>query len=513
MAVDYNFDVMSMTVEQRAIVKKIFDSDFSLFASYFFKVLTGETMLMNWHHKWLCKVLEQVYNQELKNVIINISPGASKSVMLCRLFPAYCYSKKPHCRFLEISYDAELVESHSVAVKDIIGSKEFRALYGNYSFKSDNDKKAEWTLSYGNQVNAGEFVAVSLKGGITGKRGGYMEEGFTGCIIIDDPVKVMDAASKAKRDEANAVLSSTVSNRRALEDKTPILMIMQRLNEDDPTGYLLSVHADENWTHISIPALIDREAYDAFPEDVKQFAREYIYDEIEKTGSASYWEYKVPKKKLLEYKEKITYEFQAQYQQNPVPKGGALFQTDWFQVYQSIPEKFDSIKIFADTAVSAKTYSDSSVLLAVGEVNKNLYLLDLLKGKWEMPELTRNAINFVTAIKTQFSNSIFKGFFIEFRSSGQGLVQTLRNDTRLPIIDICPKGEKVQRAQQALPYVQGKRIYIPEKSQWVANFLLEVSQFSPAMSHKHDDQVDVLVYAIWNAYIEPRTVVVRDIHF
>ena len=502
---------MCETDAERAFLRKLFENDFLSFCAYFFKVNTGETMKINWHHKYVCSMLDKVRKGEVQNLIISISPGASKSVILSRLFPAYCYAMNPHSRFLLTSYSDDLVEAHSLAIKDMIGSKEFRQLYPGYSFKMDSNKKAEWQLQY-NGSNVGEFSAISIKGGLTGRRAGYMESGFTGCIIIDDPIKPIDAMSKAKREEVNSLIYNTISSRKATSS-TPVVMIMQRLHDEDPTGFLLKYARNENWTYVSIPALIDMETYEAFPEDLKAFAHDYIYDSLQKDGEVSYWSFKETLESLRTLKENSPSVFMAQYQQQPAPEGGTLIQTKWFQDYTELPEKLTNFRITADTAISAKTTADNSVLMLSAESGGNLYILDLIKGRWEMPQLIDNTLNFVAKYKSNYPNSLFKGLCIEYKASGQSLVQTLKQNTKLPIIDLLPKGDKVLRVQQCLPYIQGRRVYIPEKSIWRGDFLDELARFSPNMTHKHDDQVDAMVYAIFEAFINIRKAKVSNFQY
>ena len=134
------------TYEDKELARRIFANDFLMFCAYFFRVMTGEVMKINWHHKFLCKLIEEVIHKRVSNVLVNISPGAGKSVLVSRLFPLYCYALNPHSRFLLTSYSDSLVEGHSVAVKDVINSPEFQSLYPGFSFKSDSNKKSEWIL-------------------------------------------------------------------------------------------------------------------------------------------------------------------------------------------------------------------------------------------------------------------------------------------------------------------------------------------------------------------------------
>lgn len=496
--------------EQKAVVDYVFQNSLFAFSTYFFKVLKGEVFKENWHHHYICSILEDVYNQKLKNVIINISPGSTKSVYVSKMFPAWCYFKNPHMRFIETSYSDELVEGHSQDIKDIIESPEFSDLRPGYSFKLDSNKKKEWTLEYRGR-NAGEFLAASMRGKITGKRAGYMESGFTGAIIIDDPLKPDDANFPAKRENINSIIYGTLMSRKA-NPNVPIVLIMQRLHEDDPTGYLLDNCNFDNWTLIKIPAEIDEEYFEALPEKIKKIAEPYLKADLDKNGVASYWEYKEPIKELLNMRSNKPYEYMSQYMQEPTPKGGTLIHIDKFKTYDELPDKFEGIKIFADTATGIKNHNDYSVFLAVGEYKNDTYLLDLVRGKYEMPDLIKVAKGFYYKIAQNFKNSLFKGFFIEYKSSGPALIQTLKNDTRIPIIDINPTKDKVLRCEQVLPYLDSGRVFIPKRGNWVGAFLNECAAFSPTMSQKHDDQVDAFVHALTNIYVERRVARIYDIY-
>lgn len=504
-------DFILDTQQKRAIAKLIFDNDFLSFAAYFFKVNTGETMKINWHHRFLCSILQKIHRGQLGNTVINIAPGSSKSQLLARLFPVWCFSKNPHNRFLLTSYSDDLVQGHSVAIKDIIGSRQFQQLYPGYSFKQDSNKKAQWILQHNNS-NVGQFSAFSIKGSLTGRRAGYMEDGFTGCIIIDDPIKPIDALSKAKRQQCNNLIYNTLGSRKA-KSTTPIVMIMQRLHDDDVTGFIKRQPASDNWNFFSIPALIDQATFQMFPQEIKSLAGDYLKDDLQKYGQASYWQFKEPRQALhiLEGNDPST--FMAQYQQNPSPQGGVLIMKDWFRNYDVLPQKLTNFRITADTAVSAKQTADNSVLILTAQSCGNMYVLDVLKGKWQMPQLQTNTIDFMASYRRKYPNTLFKGLFIEAKASGQSLLQTLRQNTKLPVIDIQPKGDKVLRVQQVLPYMQGGRVYLPRQASWKADFLDELARFSPTMSHKHDDQVDALVYAMHQVYIKSRQANVNNFYY
>jgi hypothetical protein len=147
-------------------------------------VLRNETFIANWHHIYLCKLLEGVFRGDTKNLIINMPPGGSKTAIISTMFPIWCFAKKPHCRFLLLSYSDELVTSISQGIKDTLSSKEFADFSPGYGFKQNVDRKNEWQLEYFGQLQ-GEFFATSMGGGVTGRRGGFVTPDFSGAIILD----------------------------------------------------------------------------------------------------------------------------------------------------------------------------------------------------------------------------------------------------------------------------------------------------------------------------------------
>lgn len=496
---------------EKAIVRSLFLNDFFSFACYFFTVLRGEEFKANWHHRWICSILEKVYKGEFQNVIINISPGSSKSCLTSILFPAWCYFKDPYCRFLMTSYSDDLVAANSVSVKDVIRSQEFQDLRPGYSFRQDANKKNEWTLTCGGR-NSGEFYTASMKGTITGRRAGYMEQDrFTGCIIIDDPIKPLDAASDAERMKVNSVLDSTLQSRKA-HSKVPVVLIMQRLDEEDPTGFFLKYRKSDNWTVIRIPAIIDREYYDNLPDYIKPHAERFLKAGLDANGEVSYWEYKEPLQQLKNLKQNSPFVFMSQYQQEPTPKGGTLIQTKYFQKVEEVP-KLQYIKIFADTAFGVKKYNDNSCFMCIGLAQGIMYILDVLKGRWEAPQLNLVAKEFAAKCMNEYRNTPFRGFYIEYKASGQSLLQTLRQETRLPIMDLVPDGDKVKRVEECLPYLESRRVCLLKGALWVPEFIDECAKFSPLMAHKHDDQVDCLAYAINDSFLKRKEAHVKNVYY
>lgn len=134
-------------------------------------------------------------------------------------------------RFLYLSFSQSLVEGVSDTARDIVKSKDFQVMW-NLQVSNSTDSKKEWKITV-DDYDVGHIYVASMGGQVTGRRAGTLaEQGFTGCIIIDDPLKPEDAFSKIKRDSANRKILNTVNSRKAKSD-TPIIMIIRWMKVED----------------------------------------------------------------------------------------------------------------------------------------------------------------------------------------------------------------------------------------------------------------------------------------
>src|SRR5882762_6656861 len=228
----------------RKVLKSECEIDHLFFTRYFFKNRQGMKFLINWHHVIISQKLQDVIDGKTKNLVINISPGSSKTEIAVINFIARGLALNPYARFLHISSGDDLVLLNSQTARDIVQSKEYQALWP-MEIASDAKAKKRWNVMFEDR-KAGGVYAVALGGQITGFRAGHMAPGFQGCIIIDDPLKADDAYSEAAIKTANRRLLSTVKSRKANPD-TPVIVIMQRLGEKDPTGFIKGGNLPGDW--------------------------------------------------------------------------------------------------------------------------------------------------------------------------------------------------------------------------------------------------------------------------
>ncbi len=482
------------------VIKSQCELNHLFFTRYFFKQRQGMKFLVNWHHHIVAEFIQKILDGEIKNGVINIPPGSSKTEMVVINLIARGLALNPWARFLHVSSGEDLVLLNSQTARDIVQSQEYQELWP-LEIANDAKAKKRWNVMVDDK-KAGGVYAVALGGQITGFRAGHMRPGFQGCIIVDDPLKADDAYSAAAIKNANRSLLSTVKSRKANPD-TPIIVIMQRLGEKDPTGFIKGGNLPGEWEYLTVPALITEEYVATLPEKIQEMV---IKEPQDKDGRFSYWQYKEPLKDLLELeagKGKDTdgnavskYVFNSQYMQAPKAIGGNIIKGDWFPRVAMAP-KIKYRKIFADTAQKTAERNDYSVFecWGLGEDGK-IYFLDILRGKWEAPELRRKAVEFWNKHINIQGVGVLREMMVEDKSSGTGLIQELMRVDRIPVKGIERSKDKLTRVMDVASFVESGYVCLLADSPFIHDFINECEAFTADNTHAHDDQVDPMCDAI-----------------
>lgn len=478
---------------KRAVLKHRCEKSHLFFSRYFFKHRQAIKFRINWHHQLIADTVQRVIDGTLKNVIINVPPGSSKTELVAINLMARGLALNPRARFLHISYSDDLALLNSETAREIVRSDEYQALWP-LKIADDADSKKRWNVLVDGK-KAGGVYAVSLGGQITGFRAGHMADGWQGAIIIDDPLKVEDAYSKPNRDKANRKLISTVKSRRANPD-TPIIVIMQRLAEEDPTGFIKAGKVPGDWEFIEIPALITDEYVAKLPPHIAAMVDSSERDE---DGRFSYWPYKEPLQDLLASERADRFVFSGQYMQRPAPLGGGIIQSGKFVRYGALPQ-FQYRKIYADTAQKTAERNDYSVFQCWGfGYDKRVYLIDQIRGKWTAPVLKQRAIDFWnkhSGVESDSNSSVLRQMKVEDKSSGTGLIQDIQADGGIPIEGIERTKDKLTRVMDVVSHIDSGNVCIPLEADWVNDFITECESFTADDTHAHDDQIDPMADAI-----------------
>ena len=323
------------------VARAFYRQSLPCFVERVFRTLEPEkTYRHNWHIDHICWQLSRVARGEIKRLIINVPPRSMKSITVTVGFTAWILGRDPTKRIIAVSYADELARKLAIDTGSVMESDWYRQLFPALQPRSTVQRRHEFVTS------AHGYRFASGVGGAVLGRGGDL-------IVIDDPIKALDALSEAERRRVWEFYIGTLCTRLDDKQNGAIVIVMQRLHADDLVGRILDLEG-EIWEVVSIPAIADEDK--AFqlsddPEDVYlRRAGEVLHDAREPMS-------------VLEAIRRAqgSLNFSAQYQQAPVPPGGNVIKRDWLRSYTTPPARFDRVVISWDTASTLSETSDWSV--------------------------------------------------------------------------------------------------------------------------------------------------------
>lgn len=455
------------------------------FTRFFFEHITGKEFIISRpvgresHFITVCRTLTKIKRLEILREIINLPPGCAKSTLIC-MFVAWCWTDYPDSNFLYISYGHELATKHTSFIKSIVSSRMYNYLF-DVSIRKDSRAKDAFKTTAG-----GSIMAFGSGGAITGQDAGLPGlDRFSGAVLIDDAHKPDEAHSDTIRQKVIDNYDETI-RQRCRGINVPIIYIGQRVHEADLTEYLLSGKDVDEWDCTILKGL-------------------------DETGNALYPEM-MPKEKLLALQDKSPYVFSAQYQQEPLPAGGALFKPEWFVELDEEP-KYISTFITADTAETNKSWNDATVFSFFGvyEIETfgrkigdlGLHWIDCVEMRIEPKDLETAFIDFYAACSLHVSPPLLAA--IEKKSTGVTLVNILKSFRGLKIREIertAASGSKTQRFLEIQPYIASKRISFTKYAKHKDMCITHMSKITANDAHRHDDICDTLSDGIRIALLE-----------
>lgn len=429
----------------------------------------GQRYRHNWHIDLIAEYLMAVDGGQLHRLIINIPPRHMKSTLITVAWPTWSWLHDESTRWQFWSYGEELMIKHSLDRRAIIESEWYQAQWGDrVRLASDQNRKGVFM-----NTRRGTMDATRSKTGKGGNR-----------LVIDDPMDPEDAFSEQQRKTANRLYDQTLSSRLDNPAEDAIVVVMQWLHEDDLTGHLM----EQGFERPALPSIADEPMRHVFP--VTGQVRERAVGDL-------LWPERFPQGVLDNARRALgDFGFASQHQQRPVPLGGAIFHSDRWQTYRAadLPERFKRVVAFADTAHKAGKQNDYTVFALWAEGQRGWYLLDLLRGRWEYPQMEAAMVARWESWKTLPIGWRPKLMVVEDASSGIAFIQRIKNETTIPVEPFkTGSGDKEARAHVASGYQAGGRLYLPERPQDAvgevdtASFITEHALFP---NGKHDDQVD-----------------------
>lgn len=501
-----------LSLAQKFAIKAISEQSFMGFQRIWFNLMTGEKWESNWHHKYIAHIIEEIVAGKRRDTIFNIPPGAGKTEMLSIHAPIWATFKCPKIRNLNVSFSDSLAKTNSIRSRSLVTSDEFQEIWpGELGLKRDN----QWQLLNEKGKVKADISSRSLGGQITGGRGGYIMNGFSGWIMLDDIDKPGDMFSEVKRKKVHSDIINTLRSRRGNNSKdnpTPFVSVQQRLHIDDSTAFLTDPNRGIGikFDVIKIPALINQEYIDSLPDGIREECIKDVCGTDKINGYWSFWPSNQHIDQLFELWKRNEYMFLSQYMQEPIALGGNIFKAEWFQTYldEDKPAQFDYRFITADTAQKTGERNDYSVICEWGFVNDRLYLLDMHRGKWEAPELRekfKSIVNNAWDKNNDFYGNL-RDVLVEDKVSGTGLIQEMKGKLPLAVKAVQRNKDKFTRAYDAVSQLEMGKVWIPSERLWISEFVSEHTLFTADDTHKHDDIVDNTVDAIMHTLIKARNV-------
>lgn len=449
------------TEQKRKFLAKAVRENFLIFLHRtFLEIDNSQSFTPNWHLEVIADKLLSVQRGDIRRLVIAQPPRSLKSVCASVAFPAWILGHNPKARIICISYSQDLADKFGRQTRQVMESPWYKA-----AFPAARINPAKRADSEFETTARGFRLATSIGGRLTGMGGQY--------LIIDDPIKPGDVLSRVQRQNVNDWFHNTLYTRLDNKNTGAILLVMQRVHEEDLVAH---VQKWDEWEFLSLPSIATKdEAY--LLQNGKVITRkqgEALNPHLESLS------------KLKEIQNTLgNYNFQAQYQQNPIPEKGNVINFDWFKRYSVLPQdgrRRARIIQSWDTAMTEHDGSDYSVCVTAQVINKQYYILNVLRQRLLFPDL-------IKAIQREKAKYNAQEVFIENKASGIEVIQLLNRQGVRGIIAIDPVGSKEDRIAAQSTLVESGRVWIPEAAPWIEEFKREVNAFPRGT---HDDQLDAL---------------------
>lgn len=466
-------------------IRELCDRSFRFFFTSFWPIICHDPLKDNWHIEYLCNELqamaERVARREANpwDLIINVPPGTSKTTICCIMFPVWCWTRWPWMRFLTFSYNKEVSLEPAHGSKTVLESRLFKAVYPDITISEDRSGVTNFRISY---VENG---IRKLGGGRLSSSVGGTGTGFhADILIVDDPLNPKQAAAdSADLKNANDFVEQTLPTRKTIKEVSPTVLIMQRLHENDPSGFLLSKKLSIK--HICLPADISDEGYAKLvsPPELKAMYTDGLLDPA-----------RLDRATIEDLEERLgQYGAAAQLGQNPSPPSGGMFKTDRFIIVDQMPPEVSIVRTirYWDKAGTDPTKEKGGSKEPAYTVGTKMLLL--ASGKYLVTDVKRKRLaaedreDLILATAQADGQDVEVWTEQEPGSGGKESAEaTVRNLAGFKVHAERPVGNKVARADTFSVQVNRYNVMLL-RGDWNAEWLREYGFFP---NSRFKDQVD-----------------------
>lgn len=473
------------------------------YARWMFEEFYEIEFLESWYHELLCKVLMAVYEGKIKRLIINIPPSYGKTEFAVKLFISWVLGKNSNYRFMYASYSDDLATKTPSNTKQMISSEAYKKVFGEKKFNKKADQ--QWYLDKNGMEDGGMF-STTVAGGSTGFHADI--------LIIDDPMKAIEKNQRPARQTVTDFYRGTAKSRlRKSNPNAAIIVIMQRLHEEDLVGYLLNPENGESeyWTHISLTGIEKEEVVYDFPDLEFKYIRpaneplNIYFEDIEA---------------LKEQEKSMKEDWYSQYKQDPTTvETGYIDDNDFCTISQwEIPD--ENMAIFVDPAQSIKETADNRAIGVMGaSLNSKkipLYTVhDVHFGIWTNKVFCREIINLMI---------VYPDIPVWIEDAGGGILthqnlieelaivnQELKEQGKLPIsasrIKLFTPSKKISKNQKldyTTAYWKNHQIRFRVGANGIEQVKKECKAFHPDKDSKEDDCFEVVANGVVMDKLKPK---------
>jgi len=421
------------------------------------------------HHRILADMLMAIEQGEKDRICVNIPPRHGKSQLVSIFFPAWFLGRNPNKKVMMVSHTTDLAVDFGRKVRNLIAVDAYKSIFPTVNLASDSKSAGRWNTSVG-----GEYYACGVGSALAG-RGADL-------LLVDDPHSEQDVINGNFSVFEKAYEWYTFGARTRLMPGGRVAIIQTRWHMDDLTGRVVrdmgqNERADE-FEVIEFPAILE------------------LTDK--KTGKSvqkPLWPEFFDLDALLRTKASMpTFQWNAQYQQEPTAEEAALIKREWWNIWtKEDPPKCEYLIMSLDSAAEKHNRADFTALTTWGVFFNedtdayNIILLNSIKKRLEFPELKQLALE-------EYADWEPDSFIVEKKSSGVAIYQEMRR-MGLPVQEYTPhrgSGDKLARLNSVADIVASGIVWVPE-TRWAEEVVEEIAGF-PFMSH--DDLVDSTVMAL-----------------
>lgn len=433
----------------------ILRTDFPSFVEKAFGyVHQGEPFRNGMHIELLCNWLISVSTGDCRRLIINMPPRTLKSFITSVCWVAWELGHHPSKSFIVVSHSQSLARVLADQTRRIMVSDWYRAVFPGTRLREDFNLVLHFQTDRG-----GARLAVSMETGITGQGADV--------LIIDDPIDAEDSTYEARRKKVNQTFDTAIQSRINNRAEAAIVMVGQRLHEDDLSGHL---ERKGSFEKLVVPLI----ATEAVSYKVGGFKWPRPAGDVLDPDSNT------PEEVNLLIQENSAGDFEAQYQQNPVPPDGEHIDVGWFPRFKEIPRSARSCIMSWDLAQQVSEASNFSVCEVFRTDWKCHYLEHIWRGKLVFNSLVEVTEGLIEKFKPD-------AVLIEDAALGTALISVLEDKGHKPIIIPRPSDSKLVRLNKHIAKLKRGDVILPENRPWLGAFLAELQRFPYG---RYDDQVD-----------------------